>query len=548
MATRDQDISVSDTGAGPGVLVREGTYGTRVLEVEPGGAEFIPLNERHGKPLQLFWTWTSPNMEFATIFVGVLAVAAFGLGFWAAALAIILGSGIGGITQGILSMRGPRFGVPQMVLSRLGFGYWGNALPAGLNAVTAGIGWFAVNSVSGALALNVLTHLPQVLCLLIVVAVQVVVAFFGYNLVAVFERYAFPVLTVIFLIAAGVVLSKAHPGASHHTIPGAFLLEFGASFGYAVGWNPYASDYTRYFKPDVSKAAIAWWSGLGLFLSCAVLEIVGAAAGTVVNANNALGNNPTGAFTGLLATPLADFTLIAIALGAVSANVLNIYSGAMSFVAVGIKLPLALRRAIVALGFGAIGFFLAWSGLHNAGAKYQNFLLIIAYWIAPWLAVYFCDLLLRRNPDETLLFSTKRTNWAGPVAMLVGMGISIWLFSNQTEYLGVVPTHIGSVGDLTFEAGFVITAVVYLAWHAIAKTGRETTLTTQRGAVSGQRGAVSAARHGQGTQGRFRAFRQGRRGRQLAVAGSICRSSRGSLSRALRAGCLMSRRKDRLAW
>ncbi|HEX2823263.1 MAG TPA: cytosine permease [Streptosporangiaceae bacterium] len=478
MATRDQDISVSDTGAGPGVLVREGTYGTRVLEVEPGGAEFIPLNERHGKPLQLFWTWTSPNMEFATIFVGVLAVAAFGLGFWAAALAIILGSGIGGITQGILSMRGPRFGVPQMVLSRLGFGYWGNALPAGLNAVTAGIGWFAVNSVSGALALNVLTHLPQVLCLLIVVAVQVVVAFFGYNLVAVFERYAFPVLTVIFLIAAGVVLSKAHPGASHHTIPGAFLLEFGASFGYAVGWNPYASDYTRYFKPDVSKAAIAWWSGLGLFLSCAVLEIVGAAAGTVVNANNALGNNPTGAFTGLLATPLADFTLIAIALGAVSANVLNIYSGAMSFVAVGIKLPLALRRAIVALGFGAIGFFLAWSGLHNAGAKYQNFLLIIAYWIAPWLAVYFCDLLLRRNPDETLLFSTKRTNWAGPVAMLVGMGISIWLFSNQTEYLGVVPTHIGSVGDLTFEAGFVITAVVYLAWHAIAKTGRETTLTT----------------------------------------------------------------------
>ena len=163
-------------------------------------------------------------MEFATIFVGVLAVAGFGLGFWEAVLALALGSAIGGVTQGILSMRGPRYGVPQMVLSRLGFGYWGNALPAGLNSVTAGIGWFAVNSVSGALALNVLTHMPQVLCLLIIVAVQVVVAFFGYNLVHLFERYAFPVLTVIFLIAAGVILSKAHPGASHHTIPGAFLL------------------------------------------------------------------------------------------------------------------------------------------------------------------------------------------------------------------------------------------------------------------------------------------------------------------------------------
>ena len=145
---------------------------------------------------------------------------------------------------------------------------------------------------------------------------------------------------------------------------------------------------------------------------------------------------------------------------------LNIYSGALSFTAIGIKLPLSLRRAIVALGFGTIGFFLAWSGLHNAGSDYENFLLIIAYWIAPWLAVYFCDQLLRRNPDETLLFATKRTNWAGPVAMLLGMGISIWLFSNQTKYVGLVPKHVPSVGDLTFEVGFLITAVVYLGWHA----------------------------------------------------------------------------------
>jgi nucleobase:cation symporter-1, NCS1 family len=475
MATRDQDVT-HGSGAATGVLVREGSYGTQVIAVEPGGAEFIPLNERHGRPIQLFWTWTSPNMEFATIFVGVLAVAGFGLSLWQAALAMIIGSALGGLIQGVLSMRGPVYGVPQMVLSRLGYGYWGNALPAGLMSVTAGIGWFAVNSISGAFALNVLTHLHPVVCLLIIVVVQVAVAFFGYNLVHLFERYAFPVLAVIFLIASGVILSKAHPGAAHHTIPGGFILAFAASFGYAAGWNPYASDYTRYYQPSVSKAAIAWWAGLGLFVSCALLEIVGAAAATVVSPSAALGSNPTGAFTGLLATPLADLTLLAIALGAVSANVLNIYSGALSFVAAGVKLPLALRRAIVAIGFGAIGFFLAWSGLHDAGTKYENFLLIIAYWIAPWLAVYFCDMLLRRNPDETLLFATRRTNWAGPVAMLIGMGISIWLFCNQTEYIGVVPTHFPGVGDITFIVGFLITAAVYLGWHLLAGTGRETTL------------------------------------------------------------------------
>ena len=221
--------------------------------------------------------------------------------------------------------------------------------------------------------------------------------------------------------------------------------------------------------------AVAWWAGFGLFLSCAVLEIVGAAAATAVTDSGVFFGNPTSAFTGLLPSVLGDFTLLAITIGAVAANALNIYSGALSFTALGIRLPLHIRRAIVALGFGTIGFFLAWSGLHNAGSKYEDFLLIIAYWIAPWLAVVFCDQFLRRhqNPDEIerLLFNRKYANWAGPVAMAVGMGISIWLFSNQTEYVGLVPTHVGSAGDLTFEVGFVLSAVIRLTWRIAANRG-----------------------------------------------------------------------------
>jgi nucleobase:cation symporter-1, NCS1 family len=461
--------------APPDVLVREGDYGEKVAAVEPGGAEFIPLHERHGRPLQLFWTWTSPNLEFATVFVGVLGVAAFGLSFWQTALAIILGTGVSAITMGLLSAQGPSHGVPQMVLSRLGFGYWGNALPAGLNAVTAGIGWFAVNSVSGTFALNTLTHghLPKPLCLLIIVVVQVVIAFFGHNLVQAFERYAFPVLAIIFVIATIVIFSKSHPGAGTHTGGiGGFLLTTGATFGYGAGWNPYASDYTRYFPADASKKAVALWSGLGLFISCVVLELAGAASATISGAGAALGD-PTGSFTGHLPTVLADLTLLAIALGAVAANVLNIYSGALSFVAMGIRLPLALRRAISALVFGIIGFILALTGLHDAGTKYENFLLIIAYWIAPWLAVVLCNQWLRRgHDDEGLLFDTTHSNWAGPVSMLIGMGVSIVLFSNQTEYVGVVPKHYPSAGDLTFEVGFVVTALVYLIWHRFSDNGR----------------------------------------------------------------------------
>jgi nucleobase:cation symporter-1, NCS1 family len=60
--------------------------------------------------------------------------------------------------------------------------------------------------------------------------------------------------------------------------------------------------------------------------------------------------------------------------------------------------------------------------------------------------------------------------------MAVGAGVSIYLFSNQTEYLGVVPTHVPAVGDLTLEVGFLLSAVIYLGWHLVAGTGRETTL------------------------------------------------------------------------
>src|SRR5216684_9399692 len=480
------DHPVVEADAPPDVLVREGDYGERVIAVEPGGAEFIPLHERHGRPLQLFWTWTSPNLEFATVFVGVLGVALFGLSFWQAALAIVIGTGLGSISQGILSARGPSHGVPQMVLSRLGFGYWGNALPAGLNAITAGIGWFAVNSVSGTFALNTLTHghLPKWLCLVIIVVAQIAIAFFGHNLVQAFERYAFPVLAIIFVIASIVIFSKASPGSGTHTGgTGGFLLTLGAAFGYAVGWNPYASDYTRYFKPETSKRAIALWAGLGLFLSCVLLETVGAAAATIPSVLSIANNtgNPTDAFTSVFPSWLADLTLLAITIGAIAANAINIYSGAISFTAIGIKLPLHIRRAIVALGFGAIGFFLAWSGLSDAGTKYNNFLLIVAYWIAPWLAVVFCDMFLRRrkstDESERLLFDKKYANWAGPVAMAIGAGVSIWLFANQTEYVGLIPKHWPSAGDLTFEVGALLTAVIYLTWRLIAERSSRTPVT-----------------------------------------------------------------------
>ena len=436
-------------------------YGTKVTSIEPGGVEFIPLAERHGSPLQLLWTWSSPNFEFATIYVGVLGTLFFGLSFWQSALAIVIGSALGSLTHGYLSSMGPRTGLPQMVAARSAFGFAGNAIPALLNSLMAGIGWFAVNSVSGALALSSLTGLPGPVCLLAVVLVQVVVAFFGYNLVQVFERYAFPVLAVIFLVATVIVLGKAHLGApSQGGGIGGFLVLVSASFGYAAGWNPYASDYTRYLSPDTSRLRVGLCAGLGVFLSCVVLECAGAAAVTATT----FGDNPTSSFTGLLPQVIGDLTLLAIALGAVSANVLNIYSGSMAFLALEVKLPSTIRRALVAGVFGIVGFVVAWTGLDNAGSKYENFLLVIAYWVAPWLGVVLTDRLLRRGTDVRGAMTTRGyANWAGPVAFVVATVVSVWLFSEQAQYVGPVAAANPGIGDLTPFVGFAMAAALYAA-------------------------------------------------------------------------------------
>jgi NCS1 nucleoside transporter family len=468
MTTVHDDAAIAAT-----TEIREGEYGEAIAVIEPGGAEFIPLSERHGKPTQLFWTWMSPNFEFATVFVGVICVLFFGLSFAQSVAAIVLGTVLGSVTQGALSARGPEYGVPQMILSRISFGYWGNVLPAGINALIAGIGWFAVNSVSGALALNTLLHLNKVLCLLIIVAAQIAIALYGHNLVHLFEKVAFPLLIVAFALAGIYTFSKGHYGGHGTGGFGGFMLALGATFGYAAGWNPYASDYTRYFRPDTSKAATAWWSGFGVALSCIALEIIGAASATI----GAKGDSPTTQFTNPLPTGIADVTLVAIAVGAVAANAINIYSGSISFTTLGIRIPLKFRRAAIAGVFGLAGFFLAWSGLHDAGEKYENFLLIIAYWIGPWLAVFFTDQLLRRGNHADLLYDHKYMNWAGPIAMAVGMAISILLFSNQTEFVGYVARHHPGIGDLTFEVGFVVSAVLYLVLHRLLGTNRPATVT-----------------------------------------------------------------------
>ncbi|MDQ6882932.1 MAG: cytosine permease [Candidatus Dormibacteraeota bacterium] len=474
------------------VPVREGEYGSRITTVEPGGVEYIPDRERHGNPLQLFWTWMSPNMEFATVFVGVLPIAIFGGGFWPTVIGVIIGSLMGSITHGILSTMGPRFGVPQMVEGRAAFGFFGNFLPAALSWLTASFGWFIVNSVSGTFALVQLTAVLNnnhavisfPVAFVIVVVAQVIVAFIGHNLIHQFERIIFPYLALVFGLATIIVLAHSNPGVGFNAsaiVPfggasGAFILAVFISFGYAIGWNPFASDYSRYLPRTSNPRSVALAAGLGVFISCAVLEIAGAAAATIAK----MGPNPVALFTDPLPTWLQVLVLLGIALGAVAANVLNIYSGSMAFLTLGIKLAVEKRRAISALVFGAIGLVIGLRFQANAapGTKYENFLLVITYWITPYLAVVLTDYFLHRGQyPESVFYDTHRRRWSGFIAMLAGILATIPFWDQNPPFVMWVPTHYPQLGDLSFFAGGMVATVVYLVLNRLDRRSQVATRT-----------------------------------------------------------------------
>ncbi|MFI7343900.1 purine-cytosine permease family protein [Streptomyces sp. NPDC050085] len=449
--------------AGAGSSPPAPSYGDKVIAVETAGSEPIPDAERHGGPRQLLWTWASPNIEFATVYIGVIAVLFFGLSFWQAAAALLLGTALGSLTQGLLSLDGPRFGVPQMVIGRLAFGYQGNALPSAVNALVAGVGWFAVNSVSAAFALNTLTGLRPLPSLLLVVVAEVAIGFIGHNFVHAFEKYAFPALALVFLLAGVWTVGKADlsaPGGGGGI--GGFLLAFSSAWGYAAGWNPGASDYSRYLPRTANRLRTALYPALGLFLSVSVVSLIGAASATIAAP---AGATPTAAFTGHLPSWLGHLTLVAIILGAVSANALNIYSSAMSVTALGLRLPRWLGRSALVVVSGAAGTAAAWSSLADAGHAYEAFLLVIAYWIGPWLGVVLVERWRSARVGEGelagRLANPAFTNWPGFTALLVGIAVSVPLFSNQEKYVGWAPERWPSLGDVTCVAGFLVSAVVY---------------------------------------------------------------------------------------
>ncbi|TMD24322.1 MAG: allantoin permease [Chloroflexi bacterium] len=431
-------------------------YGDRVAIPEPYSIEHIPFAERHGHSRQLLWLWLAANLTIADYAIGFLPVRVLGLSLWPSIIALALGNILGGLVLAWSAAMGPAAGYPQMFIGRRAFGRVGGYLPAALNWLSTA-GWFTVNTILGSFAIQLLVPgLPFPAAAVILVAAQTLLVIYGHNLIQAFERYMALILGVLFAIATVIALTHGSAIAAWHPKPvGSTVALFGivlaVSFSYIMSWSPYASDYSRYLPEITSRSYIAIYVFIGAALASFLTEVVGMLVAILA----------PGATTPIAALKVAmggfgAFAVIAVILGATTANVLNLYSNTMSAKVLDVRLP---RWQLAVIG-GVLGFILALVGYQNFTQNYQNFLIVLDYWIMPWLAVVLIDYYGFRHREPMGFSGAPDWNRMGPIAFAIGLLVSL-LFISETFAKGPFAALFGGA-DFGYFIGFLVAGLVYI--------------------------------------------------------------------------------------
>ncbi len=458
------------TGAGVGALTADGMPTHEGdLSVEGHGFEPIPADKRYGSVGRVFTVFFSPNLVPAAFFIGTLVAADFlKIGFLTGVIAIIIGNLVGSIVVGAMAGMGPSTGMAQMPLARLAYGK-SVILPGLLNWISC-IGWDGINSIFGAAALTLLTGLPFLVSLLILVVLQGGLSILGYEAIHTFEKYMAIVLGVVFAAVTVVVLGKSASGMARVDglegldNLGAVVTYIAIVASFALAWALYASDYTRYLPVNASRSRIFWLTTLSLTIACGWLEILGLAVAdqatdtSVDTINNLLGGGLIG-----------GIAMVAIAIGTIAINAMNDYTGSLSLQAAGVN----VKRVYSAIVVAVLGFlFTIYLNQGGFASKFENYLLFLAYWIAPWSAVLLVDWRLRGGKADV----TGLTNFAklpsgilGLASLLIGFIVSLPFQASSVGFELMdagLPVNTISVNqlhgaDLGFEVGFVVAALIY---------------------------------------------------------------------------------------
>lgn len=430
--------------------------GSGDLSVETQGIAPIPGDRRYGTPGRLFTVWFAPQVNMTGVFTGALAIV-LGLGFWLGLLAMVIGTVLGSLMVGYLSTWGPRTGTAQLPGSRMAFGGV-VVVPAALQWLSS-IAWDALVGLFGGEALALLLGIPFWAAVLIVLGVQGVVGFFGYEVIHRLQAVLTVVLFATFVVFA-VKLIGGHDIVSPPTLQGpdlagAFVLEVTIAFSLAVSWASYASDFSRYLPAESSRPRVFAFTFAGIATAYVFVQAIGIAAGELVSEQTAEGVRSVmgGGFVGGLA-------LVVIALASVGSGVMNDYSGSLALQTLGVR----VRRPLSSVVVTVLAFALVW-WLHggDTAARFQNVLLFISYWIPAFVAVVAVDWRIRSRGratvDPALEYTPRADALAALVAFVVAYAAAV-PFMHTSLFVGPVANALHGA-DIAYFVNFVVALTLY---------------------------------------------------------------------------------------
>jgi NCS1 nucleoside transporter family len=455
-----------------------------VLEVELRGIQRVTEEERtHQTSLQTGILWFTVNFVLSAVTTGALAIPIFGLGLWDSIAAIVIFNALGILPVALFCTLGPLTGLRQMVIARFAFGWDGAKLTALFN-IAACIGWSCVNAIIGGVLFHSIWHWPFAVCLLIIAGLTTLVSVYGNSLVQRYERYAWIPLAVVFIIIA--VTAAPHMQAT--ATPAIKLAWFaswvsygGAIVGFAIGWSSYASDYSVYVRKSVPARSIFWWTFIGEFAACVLLQVLGVLLTTWHN--TAVGTDVLSLAVNPLGTIWADIILLVLVLSVIANNIPNDYSLGLTVQVLGQQWEAVKRWVWTLVGaavYTAIALYVvAVRGL-TVFESLTFFLLIISYWLGPFSIILVLEHFAFRKGRYELSSWDDGSRLArgftpGLIAFVVGLiGAALGAYQVGPDYSLIGPVGKWFGGDLGFELGTVLAGLTFylLRWREVRSGSR----------------------------------------------------------------------------
>jgi nucleobase:cation symporter-1, NCS1 family len=468
----------------------------RVWSVEMNGINPIEQQERHGRPVELFWIWFAGNIGILGVVYGAQYLAGNGLNLWQSLIVGLLATTVSFVFVGILSIPGVRGGAPMLTLSRAVFGTRGNLGPTLVSWISL-VGWETILVITSAYALLALLRIVglqtspiwTLISIVVLAAAVVACGYWGHATLVWLQRLA----TWVFGILTVVIIAFLLPQTDWHRLLSqpqgpwdtglvtAFIIVMAAT---GIGWINAGADYARYLPRRSSGTAVTLWTTFGGTLPLYVLMIVGVLLAS--HRTDVLStSDPLATIQQALPSWLSIPYLLTAIGGLLAGAALDIYSSGLNLLALGIR----IKRQYAVLIDGAlmiIGSIYVLLIRNDFQGALTSFLLLLADGLTVWAAIFLVDMIWRRSYDTKGLDDTGKTSayyytsgfhLPACIAWLVGVVVGL-LFTSSSFFTGPLARGIFVSTSLGYLLGAAVSIVLYLVLRPLFPYEETETVTT----------------------------------------------------------------------